>query len=241
MNGITQCAIAPGDSATYKFQATQYGTGWYHSHTSVQYGDGVSGPIVIDGPASADYDEDLGAYMFNEVFGTSTTWQAGVLAQANIQHRGGPPRGTSLLINGTSTNSAGGGAYDRVTIAPGKKYRLRLMNSSVNTYIRVSLDKHPMTVIAADFVPVKPFDTNFLLLAIGQRYDVVIEANQTSGSYWFRADVPALCYSGTIRNGSAIWDYGEPSTTSIPTSSPWPDESNECIEPVVSAYWEENV
>jgi hypothetical protein len=29
--------IAPGQSFTYKFQATQFGTTWYHSHYSSQY------------------------------------------------------------------------------------------------------------------------------------------------------------------------------------------------------------
>ena len=28
VNAITQCAIAPGDSFTYKFRVTQYGTSW---------------------------------------------------------------------------------------------------------------------------------------------------------------------------------------------------------------------
>ena len=59
-NGVTECALAPGDSKTYTFQATEYGTSWYHSHFSAQYGDGVQGPIVIHGPASANYDVDLG-------------------------------------------------------------------------------------------------------------------------------------------------------------------------------------
>ncbi|KAI9727714.1 MAG: hypothetical protein M1828_005942 [Chrysothrix sp. TS-e1954] len=241
VNGITQCAIAPGDSATYRFQATQHGTGWYHSHTDMQYGDGVSGLIVFEGPASADYDVDLGGYLFNEVFGTTTAWQAGVNSRKAIQSRQGPPRGTSLLINGTSTNSAGGGTSNKVNIERGKRYRLRLINASVNTYIRVSLDDHPLTVITSDFVPIQPYTTNFLLMGIGQRYDVIIEANQTAGAYWFRADVPALCFSGTIRNGSAIWDYGEPSQTSVPTSSPWPNETNDCVEPVVTPLWKQTV
>lgn len=60
VNGITECPIAPGSSKTYTFLANQYGTTWYHSHHSVQYGDGVVGPIVINGPASANYDIDLG-------------------------------------------------------------------------------------------------------------------------------------------------------------------------------------
>jgi hypothetical protein len=62
-NGVSECALAPGDSKTYFFQATEYGTSWYHSHFSAQYGDGVQGPIIIHGPASANYDEDLGTIM----------------------------------------------------------------------------------------------------------------------------------------------------------------------------------
>jgi hypothetical protein len=30
--GMTECPIAPGHSKIYRWQATQYGTAWYHSH-----------------------------------------------------------------------------------------------------------------------------------------------------------------------------------------------------------------
>lgn len=46
VNGITQCPIAPGDTYTYTFNVTQYGSAWYHSHYSVQYADGAAGPLV---------------------------------------------------------------------------------------------------------------------------------------------------------------------------------------------------
>jgi hypothetical protein len=46
VNGVTQCAIAPKDSYSYVWNATQYGSTWYHSHYSSQYADGVQGPIV---------------------------------------------------------------------------------------------------------------------------------------------------------------------------------------------------
>ena len=46
VSGITQCPIAPGESFTYTFKATQYGTSWYHSHYSMQYADGLQGPLV---------------------------------------------------------------------------------------------------------------------------------------------------------------------------------------------------
>jgi FtsP/CotA-like multicopper oxidase with cupredoxin domain len=59
-NGVTECPIAPSTSKTYEFRATQYGTSWYHSHHTAQYGQGVVGPIIFDGPSTANYDEDLG-------------------------------------------------------------------------------------------------------------------------------------------------------------------------------------
>jgi len=43
-----------------------------------------------------------------------------------------------------------------------------------------------MTVISDDFVPIKPFTTQALTIAVGQRYDVIVEANQPVASYYFR-------------------------------------------------------
>ncbi len=59
---ITQCPVAPGDSFTYTWRATQYGSSWYHSHFYVQAWDGIFGGILINGPAAANYDEILEIY-----------------------------------------------------------------------------------------------------------------------------------------------------------------------------------
>jgi FtsP/CotA-like multicopper oxidase with cupredoxin domain len=47
--GVSQCPIAPEDSFTYQFDATQYGTSWYHSHMEAQYMDGAFGAVVVHG------------------------------------------------------------------------------------------------------------------------------------------------------------------------------------------------
>jgi laccase len=65
--GVTECGIAGnGGSRVYTWHASQYGTSWYHSHMFAQYGDGIRGPIVIHGPATADYDYDLGTLMLDD-------------------------------------------------------------------------------------------------------------------------------------------------------------------------------
>lgn len=90
-NGITECPIAPGESKTYTFLCTQFGTSWYHSHFSAQYGDGIVGSIVIYGPATANYDVDLGALPITDWY-YNTAYQGALYAEQN-----GPP----IANNGT--------------------------------------------------------------------------------------------------------------------------------------------
>jgi FtsP/CotA-like multicopper oxidase with cupredoxin domain len=217
VNGITECPVAPGDSKTYLFQATQHGTSWYHSHFSVQYGNGVIGAIQINGPATSNYDLDLGTYTVNDWY-YQTADQISAIAEANLQQAAPPPPADTVLINGTNKNAAGGGSYGTVTLKPGKSHRLRIINTSIDNSIRVSLDGHSFSVISADFVPIKPYTTEWVLLGIGQRYDVIINATETAGNYWFRATPAADCASANKFYAQSIFTY-EGTTVADPTTS----------------------
>ncbi|KAF2477734.1 laccase precursor [Lindgomyces ingoldianus] len=227
-NGVTECALAPGDAKTYQFRATEYGTSWYHSHFSGQYGDGVIGTIIINGPATANYDIDLGTYTLSDWY-YITSFQAGARA-FNFGLGGPPPTGDNILINGTNKNAQGGGAYSKVTLTPGKTHRLRLINTAVDASMRVALDNHTFTVIANDFVPVVPYTTNWIQIGIGQRYDVLITANKTSGNYWFRSDVEPNCQSANNGAGRAIFTY-QGATVADPTTSPPINPPTGCNNP----------
>jgi FtsP/CotA-like multicopper oxidase with cupredoxin domain len=68
----------------------EYGSTWYHSHFTLQYGDGLLGPMIINGPATADYDEDLGAVFLSD-------WShVPVFALWDTARQGAPP----MLENG---------------------------------------------------------------------------------------------------------------------------------------------
>ncbi|KAF1963258.1 laccase precursor [Byssothecium circinans] len=225
VNGVTECALAPGDSKTYRFQATEYGTSWYHSHFSAQYGDGTLGTIIINGPATANYDIDLGTYAIQDWY-YRTAYQAAWFA-ANL----GPQAPNTILINGTNKNAAGTtGSYNNVKLSPGKTHRLRLVNTALDIATRVSLDGHTFTVIAEDFVPVQPYTTNYILLGIGQRYDVIIDANATAGNYWFRADAENLCVSFAGHVGRSIFTY-ENVTVANPTTNAHDNPPSTCADP----------
>jgi FtsP/CotA-like multicopper oxidase with cupredoxin domain len=149
--GISECPIPPGGSRTYTFQATQYGTCWYHSRKltiasrdtahfvvdySVQYGGGVLGPIIINGPSTANWDIDVGALPL-------TDWYHEPIftAETQEQHATGPLTADNALVNGTMVAASGtGGAYAVTTLTPGKKHLLRIVNTGINQYFRVSID-----------------------------------------------------------------------------------------------------
>ncbi|KAI1867412.1 hypothetical protein JX265_000750 [Neoarthrinium moseri] len=183
---ITQCPIAPGDTYTYRWRAEQYGHSWYHSHFALQAWNGVVGGIQINGPAAAPYDEDKGLLMLNDWF-HETTDQLWDLAKT-----GYPPPAQNGLINGTNVYGNGGKRFE-TTFTSGKRHRLRLVNAAIDTHFKFSIDNHKLTVIAADLVPIKPYTTEVLSIGIGQRYDVIVEANQGVGDFWLRAVPDTAC------------------------------------------------
>lgn len=101
VNGVTQCPIAPGQDFTYKFNVTQYGSSWYHSHYSLQYADGLLGPMTIYGPSSDNY-------TFAEEPILMTDWNHRSAFEDwsySIQPGNGRPLMTNILLNGQGTVS----------------------------------------------------------------------------------------------------------------------------------------
>ena len=72
-------------------------------------------------------------------------------------------------------------------MAKGKTRRLRLINNSVQNYYRFTIDNHRFRIISNDLVPVRPYDTDSLVIREGQRFDIVFDADQPVGNYWLRA------------------------------------------------------
>ncbi|KAF2842542.1 multicopper oxidase [Patellaria atrata CBS 101060] len=234
---ITQCPLAPGESMTYTWKAEQYGSSWYHSHYSLQAWDGAFGPIIIHGPASEDYQEDLGALFLND-------WDhRSCHEQQLIADRGAPPPQANGLINGTNVFTSGttttGKRFETV-FEPGKSYRIRIVNAAIDSFFSFGIDGHSFKVIASDFTPIVPYETDSLSITMGQRYDIIVKAkNQTSGNYWIRA-VPQSCSSHTNpMNIKGILRYdststADPTTSGISTRTACQDEPINKLVPVVN-------
>ncbi|PHH75241.1 hypothetical protein CDD80_2520 [Ophiocordyceps camponoti-rufipedis] len=222
---ITECPLAPGKTRTYEWKAEQYGSSWYHSHFELQAWQGIFGGLIINGPATADYDEDLGSIFLND-------WghEGPVPMDDKATIFRGPPIMDSGLINGTNTFGNLGRRYN-IAFEAGKSYRLRFINAAIDSHFKFMLDNHEMTVIASDFIPLEPYVTKIVDIAIGQRYDVIIKANQqqVADNFWLRA-IPQLPCSlnKNAHNIRAIVHYGkqpsEPTTTGYPFLDKCQDE-----------------
>jgi FtsP/CotA-like multicopper oxidase with cupredoxin domain len=229
---ITQCPNAPGTTETYTWRATQYGSSWYHSHWALQAWNGVLGGIIINGPASANYDVDAGNLFLND-WTHQTADQVYLLAEKN-----GVPTLDNGLINGTNVYNTLGSRFE-MTWVTGTKYLLRLVNGAVETHYKFMVDNHTMTVTAADFVPVEPYVADFINIGMGQRYDVIIEANQTTADYWLRAIPQVACsdndsadnIKGIIRYDSA--STSDPTTSGYTYTDACDDETSNLV-PVLS-------
>ncbi|KXG51018.1 Multicopper oxidase, type 3 [Penicillium griseofulvum] len=229
---ITQCPTAPGSTITYKWRAVQYGSSWYHSHIGLQSWEGVFGGILINGPATANYDVDKGSLFLMD-------WSHPTVDQLFLEAQLiGPPTLDTGLINGTNvfgngTNSTG--QRFEMQVNEGTSYRLRLVNPAVDTHWKFSIDNHTLTVIGMDFVPIRPFTTDHVNIGMGQRYDVIVTAiqRQIADSFWIRAIPQEACSeNANPDNIRGILYYGDSPTE--PTTTPFPF-TDECVdEPVAS-------
>jgi FtsP/CotA-like multicopper oxidase with cupredoxin domain len=230
---ITQCPIAPGESMTYQFVATNYGTSWYHSHFAIQAWEGVFGPMIIHGPTSQDFDVDAGTIMLQDW--THVTVDS-MYDAAQDAVNGGPRTMDNGLINGLNTWGADGTSNQTgsrfelpTKFVSGQTYLLRIINAAIQSTYKFYLDGHSMTVISMDFVPIKPYKTNILNINIGQRYMVLVEADQPVNDYWMRSDNQNACAATTQAldiKGIVRYDGSNGST---PTTTAY-DYTGECID-----------
>ncbi|KAI2607872.1 multicopper oxidase [Hypoxylon sp. NC1633] len=212
---ITQCPATPGETITYTWRAEQYGSTWYHSHFALQAWEGAAGGFIINGPATANYDEDLGMVFL-------TDWDHSTVDQLWTQaETSGPPSLDTGLINGTNVYEDGGARLE-VSFTSGTSYRIRLVNGAVDTHFKFSIDNHTLQVIATDLVPIQPYTTTVLNIGMGQRYDIIVQADQAdvADSFWMRAIPQSACSENdNTEDIRGIVTYTDTATT--PTTTAW--------------------
>ena len=94
----------------------------------------------------------------------------------------------STLINGRGRYAGGPPApLSVINVQQGLRYRFRVLAMSCDASFNFTIDGHRMTIIEADGNEVYPIDVDSIPVHPGQRYSIVVTADQPVGNYWIRA------------------------------------------------------
>ena len=198
--GVTQDAVAPGESYTYRFRADDAGTFWYHSHQvgSNAVRRGLFGAFVVE-PAGGVAD--------------------GAVDLALVAHD----------FDGIQTLNGRDGAQRR-EVEPGTPVRLRLVNTdnTPRRFALVGVPFRVAAIDGTELNEPPTIERRALVLAAGGRYDVAFTMPQSPVELGIEAGDPAIALSPDGRGRRLApmpeqtfdpLDYGRPAATPFDLSS----------------------
>lgn len=186
---------------------------FYHGHQAAQGLDGLTGPFIILSREEKEnqpipYDTDR-VVMVQDWYHDASD---GLLRDTLSPGSESSPAPNGALINGRNKIDCslhpGRHCNNSTTrlptfdVEPGKRHRLRIMNLGGFAWFEVSVDKHlDLPVTEVDGVTVEPASDSTVLVGPGQRYSVILNANQLDNSnhlYWFRARMINHCFAENV-------------------------------------------
>jgi len=177
--------VATGTARDYAFSlpAGSAGTYWYHPHphgtTPEQVYRGLAGAFIVRSRT-----DPLAMLPERNVFITDLRLDSdGQIAPDTAIDLANGREGNQVLVNG---------AYQPTdTVAPGTTERWRVFDATNGRYTKLVLDGAPMIVVALDgSMLAKPLTVSELLLAPGQRAELVVRAPTSSGQKLVLHTVP---------------------------------------------------
>jgi FtsP/CotA-like multicopper oxidase with cupredoxin domain len=205
--GITQAAVAPGESFTYRLTPPDAGTYWYHTHQRswAQLALGLAGVLIVEEDNPPAVDQDL-------VFAIDD-WRLDDDMQIDRKSLGsmhdwahGGRMGNVITVNGETEKV--------FHVAPGERIRLRLVNIANARVMNMLFNEPAISVIAIDGQPVEPFTPvgGKIQLAPGQRTDLVIDMSSAPGQRSlievvigeYAYEVASFLYDQNVRREQAL-------------------------------------
>lgn len=223
--GVTQRAVVSGDSFLYDFAAEPAGTYFFHSHFGLQIEHGLYAPLIIEPRREPlAYDRELvivlddwpalspERMLANLVAGRppipgmnapmAGMTAGGMTNVADVAAEVGPDVAyKTFLLNGRPPSDPA--AFE---VRRGDRVRIRLINAGAATAFRVRLAGHRLLVTHADGAPVRPVMVDTLEIAMGERYDAIVAADNP-GTWALdarSADEPERFAHGVFRYAGAL-------------------------------------
>ncbi|MBV8197259.1 MAG: multicopper oxidase domain-containing protein [Candidatus Eremiobacteraeota bacterium] len=209
VGGISQRLVPPGGHFVYRFVANQPGTFIYHTHDNEAMLDsGLYGAIIVQpsSPAPAE------AHIAHDFLEMISSWQIQSAAENHF------------TLNGKEYP-----ATRAMDVRAGERFRIRWINISGEEFHTMHTHGHYQQIVARDAAPVDYRDVeDTVLVAPGQRIDVVVTANAKPGTWLVHCHVmdhiedasgmpaglvTAIHYAGTPNTLAAMYRAMAPAAT----------------------------
>src|SRR3954466_1466000 len=132
--GLTQAAVAPGDSFDYRFTPPDAGSYWYYAPSRFIEDRALYGLLIVDEPERIDVDRDVGLVL--------DAWTLSADGRADA--------------SGTTHFTANGGPSLDIPVNTNERLRLRLLNASRDRPLTVRIERHAATVMTMAGQPAGP-------------------------------------------------------------------------------------
>lgn len=169
---LAQVPVPPGGSFDYEFTLLDAGFYWFHPHLrgDVQVEAGLYAPIVVHDDVAIDVAADRVFVLDDVKLEASGKLSERTEALDLMLGR----MGNVVLVNGQDNPA--------IEVASGTRERWRFVNSANGRYFNLELPDHRFTVIGIDGgLLVEPYETTTLLVAPGERYEVLVDFTGSEG------------------------------------------------------------
>lgn len=200
---VTQQAIKPGDSFTYKFVAEPSGTHWYHCHVNVNEHvamRGMWGPFIVVPKNPKPIEKKVTKDFIMMLSGWDTKW-------ASKPGEGGLPDDVYdyFTINGKAFPDS-----QPIRVSRGDVIRIRLIGAGEQTHA-IHIHGHVFKVAFKDghALP-NPYDADTIMVGPGERYDLILTMDNP-GRWAIHDHVDVHTVNGTKPMGGVmtVIEYNE--------------------------------
>jgi FtsP/CotA-like multicopper oxidase with cupredoxin domain len=226
--GVTQTAIEPGDSFTYKFTAEPSGTFWYHCHVNVNEHvtlRGMFGPFIVRPKKPTALEKSV----TKDFILMLSDWESEYAEKPGF---GGVPGGVYnyFTINGKSYPET-----QPLRVNKGDVVRLRFIGAGDLVH-SIHLHGHVMKIAFKDGFPLaNPISGDTVSISPGERYDVIFTADNP-GRWMIHDHVDTHTMNGNRPMGGimSVLEYNE-----IKNNDTWYDWKDRKFQP--DFYYEESL
>ncbi|MEI5908485.1 multicopper oxidase family protein [Bacillus spongiae] len=179
--GVTQNAVQPGDTYTYRFTPEDPGTYMYHTHQDGvnQMDKGLAGSLIVEPQEAEQLDRDYTLVL--DEWNTNSDEKLGGMMEGMMEGMMGNMDAYDMYtINGKT-----GESIKPLEVKEGEKVRIRLVNVGFMSHA-FHLHGHEYKIVAVDGQKInepKAIENKLISVAPGERYDIEFTADNSGDWY----------------------------------------------------------